>query len=172
VLVGTPALAAMKARYRDGAVVGGTSAGAAALCDPMLTGNQRKPGEDTVGYYGDTYPRIARDYIDLEPGLGFLPDVILDQHFIKRERENRLISVVLEHPRRIGVGIDESTALLVRPGQPWQIVGASAAIVFDARDARITAAGTQVLGAAGIRMSVLPAGSSYDPTAGRATLPH
>jgi len=41
---------------------------------------------------------------------GFLDQVVIDQHFIKRKRLNRLISVVLEHPELPGIGIDESTA--------------------------------------------------------------
>ena len=69
VLTGTPTLAAMKARYRAGAVVGGTSAGAAVLSDSMLTGNQRPPG-DTLGYYGDAFPMIARGVIEINTFSG------------------------------------------------------------------------------------------------------
>lgn len=171
ILRGTVTLRAMQRRYRQGAVVGGTSAGAAVMSDPMLTGNQQKLGEDTVGYYGDTYERIARGYIDLEPGLGFLPDVFVDQHFLRRERHNRLISVVLEHPDRLGVGIDEGTALEVGPDGIWRVRGASAAVVYDARQATVTPPSSPVLGATDIRIHLLPAGSSFDPRTGRATLP-
>ena len=51
-LAGTPVLRVMQRRYREGAVVGGTSAGAAIMSDSMITGNQTPPG-DTTGYYGD-----------------------------------------------------------------------------------------------------------------------
>ncbi len=171
ILRGTPTLDAIMRRYREGAVVGGTSAGAAIMSDPMLTGEQTKAGEDTAGYYGDTYTRIARDYIQLVPGLGFLPGVLVDQHFFKRERHNRLISAVLSHPDRPGVGIDESTVLIVRPDGTWQIEGASAAIVYDARQATLTPPDAPVLGATGVRVTILPAGSTYDPRTGKATLP-
>jgi cyanophycinase len=171
VLLGTPVLDALHRRYREGAVIGGTSAGAAIMSDSMLTGNQVAAGEDTVGYHGDEYPRVARGTIQVVQGLGFLHGAIVDQHFLRRERENRLLSVVLERPSLIGAGIDESTAIVVRPDGWWEIVGASSVLVMDAREARITPASASVLGATGVRMLLLPAGSLYDPRTGRATLP-
>ena len=57
-LGGTASLRAIQARYRAGAVLGGTSAGAAIMSDSMITGNQSPPG-DTTGYYGDEFPAIA-----------------------------------------------------------------------------------------------------------------
>ncbi|HET8712471.1 MAG TPA: Type 1 glutamine amidotransferase-like domain-containing protein, partial [Gemmatimonadales bacterium] len=165
---GTPALAAMKARYRAGAVVGGTSGGAAVLSDSMLTGNQRPPG-DTLGYYGDEFPRVARGVIEIVPGLGFFPGVIVDQHFVRRERHNRLLSVILERPSFLGVGIDESTALEVAPDGSWTVRGASAVVVYDARDARVTAKGP--LGGSDIRMHILPPNAGFDPSKRDVTLP-
>jgi len=169
VLLGTATLAAMQARYRAGAVVGGTSAGAAVMSDSMLTGNQRPPG-DTLGYYGDEFPVIARGVIEIVPGLGFLSGVIVDQHFVRRERHNRLLAVTLERPTLIGVGIDESTALEVRPDGVWTIRGEGSVVVYDARAARITS--RHGLGAAEVRLHVLPAGATFDPTTGRVSLPH
>jgi cyanophycinase len=77
---------------------------------------------------------------------------------------------VLEHPDLVGIGIDESTALEVGPSGPWRILGASVAVVFDARQAKVTAPGT-ILGTTGVRLSALPAGSTYDLSTGVATLP-
>ncbi len=171
VLRGTPVLAAIRARYRAGAVVGGTSAGAAIMSDSMLTGEQFRPGEDTSAYYGDEFPRVARRAIEVVPGLGFLPGTVVDQHFLRRERHNRLLSVVLERPALLGVGIDEGTALVVGPDGPWRVAGRSAVMIYDAREARVTASGADVLGAAGVRVHVLPAGSTFDPRSGRVELP-
>lgn len=171
VLLGTPVLEAIQRRYREGAVIGGTSAGAAIMSDSMLTGNQVAEGEDTIGYHGDEYPRISRRTIEVVRGLGFLPGTIVDQHFLRRERQNRLLSVVLERPSMLGVGIDESTAVVVRPDGWWEIAGASSVLVMDARAADVTPAGAPILGASGIRMLLLPAGSLYDPRTGRARLP-
>ncbi|MEO8138200.1 MAG: cyanophycinase [Gemmatimonadota bacterium] len=167
-LYDTPALAAIQGRYRAGAVIGGTSAGAAIMSDSMLTGNQRRP--DSLGYYGDDYPAIARGTIEVVRGLGFLHGAIVDQHFIRRERHNRLLSVILERPSLIGVGIDEGTALEISADGKWKVVGASAVVIYDARAARVTRAGAQRLGASGIRLQILPSGSSYDPRTGRAVL--
>ena len=169
-LQGTKVEAAIHARYRAGAVVGGTSAGAAVMSNPMITGDERHPG----GARPDTstaFMTIARDNIITAPGFGLIHGAIVDQHFLRRKRHNRLISLVLERPEHLGVGIDESTALLVYPDGHWQVLGASAAVVYDARHSEITPAGAATLGATDVALHVLPAGSSYDPRTGHATLP-
>ena len=169
IIGGTAAHRAIQARYRAGAVVGGSSAGASIMSDSMITGNQTPPG-DSLGYYGDEYPAIARHRIEIHPGLGFLSAAIVDQHFIIRERVNRLLSAVLEHPALIGVGIDESTAIEVAPDGRWRVLGQSAVLVFDARKSRITPGDRPVLGALDVRLQLLPSGSTYDPATGRATI--
>jgi cyanophycinase len=165
----TASLRAMHRRYREGAVVGGTSAGAAIMSDSMITGNQTPPG-DTLGYYGDEFPAIARRRVQVLPGLGFLPAAIVDQHFIQRERHNRLMSAVLERPSLIGVGIDESTALEVRPDGSWRVMGEGSVVIYDARRARIAAPTRPVLGALDLRVHVLPPGGAFDPRNGRGSL--
>ncbi|AHG93614.1 cyanophycinase (plasmid) [Gemmatirosa kalamazoonensis] len=170
-LAGSKLLHAIHARYQAGAVVGGTSAGAAIMSDSMLTGNQFR-ADGTVDTSGTGWQRVARRSIEIVPGLGFLHGAVVDQHFLRRQRNNRLLSVVLERPTLLGVGIDEGTALRVDPDGRWTIEGASAAIVFDARDAAVTPAASPArLGASGIRLHVLPAGSTFDPRTGKATLP-
>jgi cyanophycinase len=171
VLRGSPVLDAIRARWREGAVVGGTSAGAAVMPDSMLTGNQFRAGEDTAGYYGDEFPDVARRTIQVAPGLGFLPGTIIDQHFIRRERHNRLLAVTLERPSLIGVGIDESTAIEVGPGGRWTVRGSGAVVIYDARRARITPAAAPVLGTSEVRMHLLPPGAVFDPRTGSARLP-
>jgi cyanophycinase len=169
-LEGTPTAAAIRARYAAGAVVGGTSAGAAVMSTPMITGDERAPGgvrRDTT----QSFITIAREDVVVSNGLGLVENTIVDQHFLRRRRHNRLISLVLEHPSMVGIGIDESTALVVEPGKPWSILGESAAIVYDARHATITPSSAPILGATEVRMQVLPAGSTFDPRTGVAHLP-
>jgi cyanophycinase len=168
-LAGTPVQRAMLRRYREGAVVGGTSAGAAIMSDSMITGNQTPPG-DTTGYYGDEFPAIARHRVQIVPGLGFLPEAIVDQHFIRRERHNRLLSAVLERPSLLGVGIDESTALEVGPDGRWRVLGESAVVIYDARRAHVTEGKKPLLGATGLRVHVLPVGAAFDPRTGSGDL--
>ena len=170
VLDGTPTAAAIRARYAAGAVVGGTSAGAAVMSTPMITGDERAPGgarRDTT----QSFITIARENVVVTNGLGLVSGVVVDQHFLRRKRHNRLISLVLEHPALLGIGIDESTALIVQPGKPWTILGESAAVIYDARRATATTPGAPIFGATDIRMHVLPAGSSFDPGPGTAHLP-
>ncbi|HXY30996.1 MAG TPA: cyanophycinase [Gemmatimonadaceae bacterium] len=171
VLRGTATLAAMHRRYDAGAVVGGTSAGAAVMSDSMITGNQTRPDSDHVGYYGEDFPTVARHTIEVVPGFAFLPRTVVDQHFLRRQRENRLLAVILERPSLIGVGIDEGTALRVDPDGIWRVVGASAVEIYDAHASRVTSASAGTLGAVDVRLHLLPAGSSYDPRTRRATLP-
>jgi cyanophycinase len=168
-ILGTAVVDSIRSRYRHGAVVGGTSAGAAVMSDPMIGGDERRPG----GARPDTtqnWITIERDDVVLVPGFGLLPNVAVDQHFLRRRRHNRLISVVLEHPAVIGVGIDESTALVVSPSDRWEVIGASQAVIYDARRSTQTGA-RATLGAADIQLHVLPPGSRFDPTTGKASLP-
>jgi cyanophycinase len=170
VLDGTPTAAAIRARYADGAVIGGTSAGAAVMSTPMITGDERSPGgsrRDTT----QSFITIAREDVVTSSGLSLVPGAIVDQHFLRRRRHNRLISLVLEHPSLLGIGIDESTALVIEPGHRWSIIGESAAIVYDARHAHITPANGPILGATDLRMHVLPSGSTFDPATSDAELP-
>ena len=172
-LLHTPVEAAIAERYRAGAVVGGTSAGAAVMTTPMITGDERKPGgsrppeKDST----DAFMTIARENVVTADGFGLLPGVVIDQHHVRRRRNNRLLSVILENPSLVGIGIDESTALEVGPAGAWKVLGESVAVVYDARGAAITPKGSSALGAAGVRLSVLPAGSTYQPRTGLATLP-
>ena len=165
--------AAIHQRYAQGAVVGGTSAGAAVMSTPMITGDERKPGgsRPPAKDSSDAFMTIARDNVVTTDGFALLPGVIVDQHHVRRRRNNRLLSVVLEHPELVGIGIDESTALEVGPDGPWRVLGESVAVVYDARQAKITPASAAPLGATGVRIAVLPAGSTYELKTGVATLP-
>ncbi len=103
---------ALRERYEKGVVFGGTSAGAAIMSTQMITGE----GDFTV---------IDGGKVQTVVGLGLLPDdVIVDQHFIKRQRQNRLFGLVLQSGRKYGIGIDEDTALLVIDNRFGEVVGA------------------------------------------------
>jgi cyanophycinase len=171
-LKGTPVEAAIRGLYRGGAVVGGTSAGASVLSDPVITGHERHPGGDRppADDDGQEFLTITRDNVMTVDGLGLVPGAVIDQHFVRRKRHNRLVSLVLENPHLLGVGVDEATALHVHPDGRWEVLGSSVAVVYDARRAGVTPPAARVLGAAEIRMHVLPPGSSYDPRTGRAQL--
>ena len=138
--------------------------------DQYQTCNQFYPG--IAGPVdSSSFSRIGRHAIEIVPGLGFLHNAIVDQHFIRRQRANRLFSVVLERPAFLGVGIDEGTVLKVTSDGKWAVLGRGAVMVVDARSARVTAAAQRAFGATDVKVSVLPAGSTFDPETGRGSLP-
>jgi cyanophycinase len=97
----------------------------------------------------------------LAKGLGLWPDVIVDQHFLQRQRNNRLVSAVLDRPTLVGVGIDEATAVIVR-GATFTVVGKSAVVVVDARQATVDkAAPGELVAGTNVKLSVLRQGMSY-----------
>jgi len=163
VLAGTAALEVMARRYEKGAVIGGTSAGASVMSGVMLTGRwrQARNSEETEML------NIAKGMKEVSKGFGFITGAIIDQHFVTRARYNRLISAVLDHPQLLGVGIDEETALLVRPDGVWEVLGNNYVKIIDARRARIVDDAGPMAKAGDIRMHVLPSGSTYSPRSRR-----
>ncbi|MBS4014159.1 MAG: cyanophycinase [Bacteroidetes bacterium] len=110
--------------FNNGAMIAGTSAGAAVMSEKMITGNELKSPE-----YRATFRTIENENIELAKGLGFITTAIIDQHFVWRSRYNRLISAIIEHPELIGIGIDEATAILVS-GNKAKVIGESQVVVF------------------------------------------
>jgi len=152
-LLDTPVGEAIAAAYEGGAVIGGTSAGTACQSALMITGE------------GD-FKVIRANSIELWRGLGFFRGVVVDQHFIARQRSNRLISVILEHPDLLGVGIDEDTAVWVRPDGTFQVLGKSCVMTVDARRAAVTRRPSELgqdgLGVHDLRVNVLLPGEEFD----------
>lgn len=118
-VLGTPVYTAIHTAYQNGATIAGTSAGAAVMSKYMITGTQLL---DTV--YKETFNKLWDKNIEFSEGLGLLQNTIIDQHFLKRNRYNRLISALAAHPTLICVGIDEGTAIIVH-GQKAKIAGVS-----------------------------------------------
>ena len=139
----------IRSAYQKGAVVGGTSAGAAVLSEKMITGEAELTS-------------LASGKTILAKGLGLWPGGIVDQHFLKRQRNTRLLSAVLDNPSLVGVGIDEATAVILRNSK-LEAVGRSAVVIFDARKAKVAkgAAGEPVAGT-DLKLSVLRQGMSYE----------
>ena len=162
-LLGTRALRTIEYRYELGAVVGGTSAGAAVMTATMLTGERRTAN----GRINEDPNAVAPRSTEVTLGFGLLPGAIIDQHFSRRSRDNRLVSAVLDNPQLLGVGIDEETALIVRPDGRWEVMGNGHVKIYDARRAYIVNEDDDTVGASGIRMHVLPRGSRFDPSLGR-----
>ncbi|MBL8861871.1 MAG: cyanophycinase [Planctomycetes bacterium] len=146
-------LDAIRGRYQDGAVVGGTSAGAAVLGAVMIVG----------GDSADLQSVRAGGTV-LSAGLGLWEGALVDQHFLKRQRFNRLLAAVLDRPELVGVGVDERTAVVLHPGGDCEVVGDGGVVVVDARRAsRRGAEAGQGHSAEGVVLGVHRAGDRFTP---------
>jgi len=172
-LAGTPLLASIMAVYSRGIVIGGTSAGAAVMSRVMVTGRElRNPGVESPddGDAAEAFTSICAGNIETADGFGFLEDCVIDQHFIRRKRFNRLASVVLEHPHLLGIGIDERTAVIMTDSG-FDVVGAGSVVVFDAShvsDIAVSPAGN--LSCSALILHILTEGQHFD-MAGRTVTP-
>lgn len=110
VLADDQLLQLLKAKYNSGTPFGGTSAGAAVMSDPMITGEA-----DLKALDGKK--------VGVRKGLGLVPNVIFDQHFLVRQRHNRLFGLIIENPKMLGIGIDEDTAVLIEDNRKLTVSG-------------------------------------------------
>ena len=114
---------AIREAYAGGAVVCGTSAGAAALTETILAGGE----PDEYGQMQDLH---------LGPGFGLLGfRAVIDTHFAQRRRLQRLFMVVAQNPELMGLGIDEDTALVVH-GHLGEVHGRGSVTFVDGRGVR------------------------------------
>lgn len=154
IISGTPVKKAVHEVFEKGGVIGGYSAGAALMSERMITGNELKYPDNSVNYKS-----IEEKNIEIIEGMGMLQTVIIDQHFIKRKRLNRLISACIENPRKMCVGIDESTAIFVDNNKAT-IYGLNQVIVLHN-----SSSGTKVenglLGAKNLGLDVFLPGESF-----------
>ena len=142
----------LKSRFTNGAVIGGSSAGAAVMSLLMITRSQETP-------------MLASRTTPLGRGLGFLRGAVVDQHFVERKRYSRLLSVILDHPELIGIGISEDTCVFVFPDGTARVIGPGNVTLFDARRAEINPPETgQPFSATGIRVHVLHDGNQFQIT--------
>lgn len=114
-------LKALTEKYNGGAVFSGTSAGTAIMSKIMITGE------------GD-FKVIDGNKVETRDGLGLLPNTIVDQHFIVRQRQNRLFGLILKNPTMIGIGIDEDTAFYVSDNRFGEVLGDSQVMILDAQN--------------------------------------
>ena len=149
---GTLLAEAVLERFREGAVVAGTSAGASAMSSHMIA----------FGASGGTPKhRMAA----LAAGLGVLPSVIVDQHFQQRNRYGRLLSVIAQNPSLLGLGVDEDTAGVVGPDGVMEIIGRGSVTIIDGANAETDAwevHGHRPVMISGVTLHALPSGYKFD----------
>jgi cyanophycinase len=150
----TPMAAAIRRRLAEGAVVGGTSAGAMIMGTDMIIQGQSL-GPPLVAGGGD--PLV------LGPGLGFLEGVLIHVHFGERGNLGLLAAAVTDPAQllRFGLGIDEDTALVVRPRSGTaRVVGSGYVTLLDARAARRMEDRRTAI--TGLSLGLVAAGDSID----------
>jgi cyanophycinase len=152
-IANTTAHEAIEYAYQNGAVIAGTSAGAAVMSEKMITGNEFKYPE----YTGD-FRTIEANNLEIKQGLGLIKTAIIDQHFIWRMRLNRLLAAVLENPDLTGIGIDESTAIVVERDY-IRVVGESQVIMVNHTNKK-TSYKNDLMGAISLQMDILLPGDS------------
>ena len=139
-------------RYAEGMVIGGTSAGAAVMPDMMIV-----EGES------ETHPRV--EVVQMGPGMGFLPGIVVDQHFAQRGRLGRLLSALIQQPAVLGFGIDENTAVIVK-GNEFEVIGEGAITVIDVSNITHSNVDTllkdEALAICGAKLHILPEGYRFN----------
>ncbi len=152
-LGGTEIAETVRRRHGAGMVVAGTSAGAALLSEHMIA----------LGESGST-PR--RRQVHLAKGLGLAPDLVIDQHFRRRDRLGRLLTALSYNPSPLGVGIDEDTAAIISGDGELAVLGAGAVMVVDASGMRFTDSHAihrgQPIAMMGLKLDFLTTGCRYD----------
>ena len=150
----TPVAEALRRHYFDkGGFVAGSSAGAAALTETIITD-------------GDPPMSLLKGTVSMSGGLGLLSGTIIDTHFLSRGRFGRLIQAVAGNPRLVGIGLGEDTGILVVGGRQFSVVGTGIVIVVDGRDIGFSSVPDvevmEPFSVENLRFHVLSPGAGYD----------
>ncbi|NWF58252.1 MAG: cyanophycinase [Fischerella sp.] len=153
VLSDTPAMDIIRRRVRMGEMtLAGTSAGAAVMGHHMIAG-------------GGSGESPNRSLVDMATGLGFIPEVIVDQHFNNRNRMGRLMSAIASHPDRLGIGIDEDTCALFERDGWLQVLGKGSVTIVDPTEVTHTnephVGATEPLNLHNLRLHILSHGDRF-----------
>ncbi len=112
---GTQTEVAIREVLDRGGVIGGSSAGATIQGSYLARGDTR------------TNTIMMGDHVE---GFGYVKNVAIDQHVLRRNRQFDLIEVIEAHPELLGIGIDENTAIVVQ-GDSFEVIGESYVLIFD-----------------------------------------
>lgn len=118
---GTQFLDILRDRYQNEPfIIGGTSAGAMAMSTTMI-------------YDGNADRAHLKDEVKLTTGLGLVQGAIIDSHFDKRGRFNRLAQAVAAQPGAIGIGLGEDTGVVVKEGIYLSVIGSGSVVIIDGK---------------------------------------
>ena len=138
---------------RTDIVLAGTSAGAAGMSTAMIV-------------RGESTPHPHKNSVRLSPGLGFLKNIIIDQHFTERGRISRLITAVSFNPYNLGIGIDENTAIILNSEGILEVYGQGSVTIVDGSEITYNeiaeVADNQEFSVCGVQLHVLRDGLCFD----------
>ncbi|MBE6050358.1 MAG: cyanophycinase [Clostridium sp.] len=151
-LGGTPIYEALKEAGIKGKYIVGTSAGASVMSDTMIV-----EGDD------DESPRKCT--LKMSPGIGYIENVIIDQHFAQRGRIGRLLTGIAQNPEILGIGIDENTAIIANKEGIIEVIGEGAVYFIDGSNISYTNVSEQnsneVLSIYNVKLHVLKQGDKF-----------
>jgi len=104
--------------YEEGFVIAGTSAGAMAMSIEMIAG-------------GSSTESFVKGAVRMYKGLGLMPNIMFDTHFIQRGRFGRIAEAIAIHPSLIGIGLAEDTGMVIKRGNEMTVIGSGMVIIFD-----------------------------------------
>jgi cyanophycinase len=121
ILGGTKLMARLKSRYvNEPLIVAGTSAGAMAMSNTMI-------------YDGSAVRAHLKGEVKFTTGFGFIAHVIIDTHFEKRGRFNRLAQAVAVQPGILGIGLAEDTGVIIYPGNKLEVIGSGIVTIVNGK---------------------------------------
>ncbi|MWJ26949.1 cyanophycinase [Halomonas sediminis] len=163
VLGGSPVLKAIRERLRAGAVVAGTSAGAAAMPSTMI-------------YNGAAADALRKGAVNMTFGLDFIEGLIIDSHFLERGRFTRLMEVGASNPEHLGVGLGEDAGVIIHPHGILEAIGPGHVILIDSRELASSNIAELAMGepvsVEHMILHALVSGQGYDVEARRYLVPH
>jgi cyanophycinase len=121
VIGGSKMLLAIRKRLEAGAIIAGTSAGAAVFSDTMI-------------YEGKSEEALYKGRVLTTSGFGFVENIVFDTHFMARGRIGRLVQIVTTNPTCIGVGIGEDSGVVLKGDGTVEVVGSGQVIIVDGSD--------------------------------------
>lgn len=104
-------------KNEEGFVIAGTSAGAMAMANEMIAG-------------GSSTDAFIKGAVIMREGLGLIPELIFDTHFIMRGRFGRQSEAVAKYPNLLGIGLAEDTGLIIKNNE-FEVIGSGMIIIFD-----------------------------------------
>lgn len=134
-------------------VLAGTSAGAAAMSTSMIV-------------RGESLSHPQKNSVRISPGMGFLKNIIIDQHFTERGRISRLITGVSYNPYNLGIGIDENTAIILDKQGTLEVFGQGTVTIVDGSQISYNEIAevneTDPFSVCGVQIHILKDGLIYD----------